>query len=346
MELRTKKASLRGKIMGNLMRSLVEYLAKKGKDFYDPMLIKKLLARKWHAPKGYTWTKHDFGNFKLEIISKQDNQNHGNAIYYLHGGGYAMPLTNNYRSLAVKLSKLTQDSDVILLDYRIAPKHTYPAALEDAEEGWERLSSLGYMPEKTTVFGESAGGNLSIALTAKLRDSKKPMPMCVAVMSAWTDLAGAGRSYRENINKDPLFGINKYVKQPDTKLAESYAGNTPLDDPGLSPVYGSFEDFPPMLMQAGTYEMLYSDTEQIYHKAKKAGVKVMMQAYHGMFHVFQMFGDFIPEGKIAWREVGGFISEMQEKSCEKKADIRIHEKCISRKIKAGDASFASSSGRI
>lgn len=307
MELKTQKASLRGKMMANLMKTFVQYLASKGKDFFDPALIKMQQARKWHAPKGYSHERIELSKCAVEIIKKGSGNKKGKVVYYLHGGGYAMPLLNNYRSMAVRLSKLADDADIVLLDYRIAPKHTYPAALEDAIEGWDFMNDLGYAPENTAVFGESAGGNLSIALTAKLRDLKKEMPLCVAVMSAWTDLAGKGSSYTENLNVDPMFGVNKYHTVSDTKLAESYAGATPLDDPGLSPVYGSFENFPPMLMQAGTSEMLYSDTEQIYNKAKKQGVKVRMQAFSGMFHVFQMFGNFIPEGKIAWNEVGAFL---------------------------------------
>lgn len=308
MELKTSKISLRGKLMNKLLKVFAEFLASKGKSICDPSLVARM--GKWTVPKGYSYRKYDCGDFKLELIRKGEGNPDGHVIYYLHGGGYTMPLSNTYRKLAVKVSKLTNDSDVVLLDYRIAPKYVYPAALNDALGGWEKLQELGYSPEHIALFGESAGGNLCIALTAKLRDLKQPLPCCMAVMSAWTDFSASGKSYRENLMIDPLFGLNRYMTEPNLDTAEQYAGKTELDNPGLSPVFGSFEGFPPMLMQAGTSEMLFSDTESVFRKAKKAGVKIIGQAYHGMFHGFQCISEHLPESKIAWNETGKFLKKM------------------------------------
>lgn len=263
---------------------------------------------KWKAPSGYTNEKIDLSASSIEIVQNAAQAN-DNIIYQLHGGGYVIGFMDVYRNMAVRYSKLSGGADVASLNYRIAPESTYPAALEDAVEGWEFLLAKGYRPENIIVAGDSAGGNLTLALVAKLRDEGKELPKAVICMSPWADLAGKGESHTANIYKDPLFGIKEGAAISENFVPPTYAGSTGLTDKYLSPMYGSFSGFPPMLIQVGTYEILESDSQTVYEKAKAAGVDVKLTRYNGMFHVFQMAGKMLPESKAAWAEVSVFLAE-------------------------------------
>jgi len=260
----------------------------------------------WKTPTGYTNIKYDLSKSKLELLQNSSGS-HKNVIYQLHGGGYVIGFSDMYRNFAVRYSKLSGGADVASLDYRIAPKNTYPAALDDAMEGWEFLLARGYKPENIIVVGDSAGGNLTLALTEKLRDEGKALPLALVCMSPWADLAGKGASHTYNIYNDPMFGIKKGTSISKSFKSPAYAGNTNLQDKYLSPMYGSFKGFPPMLLQVGTYEVLESDSVTVYEKAKAAGVDVKLTKYYGMFHVFQMAGNMLPESRAAWAEVSAFI---------------------------------------
>jgi len=260
----------------------------------------------WEIPDGFTKTDYDLSKSKLEII-KNNNEAHQKLIYQLHGGGYVIGFMDIYRDFAVRYSKLSGGADVASLDYRIAPKNTYPAALEDAQEGWEFLLAQGYIPENIIIVGDSAGGNLTLALVEKLRDEGKALPCAMVCMSPWADMADEGASHTYNLYKDPMFGIKDKKTISESEKSPVYAGKTDLHDKYLSPAYGSFMGFPPMLLQVGTYEVLESDSITVYEKAKAAGVDVTLTKYDGMFHVFQMAGNWIPESKAAWAEVKVFI---------------------------------------
>ncbi|HCD42669.1 MAG TPA: acetylhydrolase, partial [Lachnoclostridium sp.] len=211
---------------------------------------------------------------------------------------------NIYRRFAVRYSKLSYGGDVLTLDYRVAPEHPFPAALEDAVAAYQwLLEEKGYRPEHIVVAGDSAGGGLSLALGLYLKDHGIALPGGFITMSAWTDLTNSGESHKSNYEIDPLFG-----NSTDNMLYNSdYIGE---EDPGLpyiSPVFGEYEGFPPVLMQVGSYEVLLSDTLTVADKLKNAGVKRRVSVYEGMFHVFQMGLDLIPESRDAWDEVESFI---------------------------------------
>ncbi|MCD8365309.1 MAG: alpha/beta hydrolase, partial [Clostridiales bacterium] len=179
---------------------------------------------------------------------------------------------------------------------------------EDAVSAYEWLLENHWSEDRIVLAGDSAGGGLAMALCMYLKDRKRPLPAGIVAMSPWTDLSLSGESYHTNYRLDPVFGntmdsliFNKeYVREEDTA------------NPYISPLYGNFSDFPPMLIQVGSYEMLLSDSELVAEKAKEAGVKVRLSVYEGMFHVFQMSLLMIPESRTAWREVGKFLDVIQE----------------------------------
>lgn len=147
-----------------------------------------------------------------------------------------------------------------------------------------------------------------MALCMYLKDRGRKLPAGIVAMSPWTDLTQSGASYRFNFRKDPVFG-----KTLDSLIFNrDYIGTNDPTDPYISPLYGNFEGFPPMLIQVGSYEMLLSDSELVAEKAKKAGCKVRLSIYEGMFHVFQMALLVMPESRRAWREVGKFLEIIQQ----------------------------------
>ena len=183
------------------------------------------------------------------------------------------------------------------------PEHPYPAALEDAYAAYCYLLEQGWFSEQIIIAGDSAGGGLAMALCHYLKDHGKQLPCGIVAMSPWTDLAASGESYETNFERDPLFG-----KTRDSLIYnKDYIGDNDPYNAYISPLYGDFRGFPPMLIQVGSYEMLLSDSVDVAAKAREQGVKVRISIYEGMFHIFQMAAKMLPESKRAWVEIGKFI---------------------------------------
>jgi acetyl esterase/lipase len=192
---------------------------------------------------------------------------------------------------------------VLTPDYRVAPENPFPAALEDAVASYQWLMDRGWFADQIIVAGDSAGGGLAMALVMYLKDHRMPLPCGIIAMSPWTDVTASGESYTTNYEKDPLFGNTK----ESLIYLNEYAGEHAPMDPYISPKFGDFRHFPPMLIQVGADEMLLSDSVDVAAKAREQGVKVRLSVYEGMFHVFQMAYLNIPESKRAWAEAGKFI---------------------------------------
>lgn len=208
------------------------------------------------------------------------------VILYCHGGGYSTGSSLYARTLTTKLAASTS-MDVLTFDYRLAPEHPYPAALEDALKAWNHLMQYGYGARDVLVAGDSAGGNLALALTLKLKEQARLLPKGLLLMSPWTDLAGSGKSYLSKRDADPVLNAGYLDAMKENYLGAQNTQET-WADPFVSPLYGDFEDFPPTYIQVGDQEILRSDSVLLYKKMNKAGVNVKIDIYKGMWHVFQM----------------------------------------------------------
>ena len=208
------------------------------------------------------------------------------VILYCHGGGYSTGSSLYARTLTTKLAASTS-MDVLSFDYRLAPEHPYPAALEDALKAWNHLMQYGYGARDVLVAGDSAGGNLALALTLKLKEQARLLPKGLLLMSPWTDLAGSGKSYLSKRDADPVLNAGYLDAMKENYLGTQNTQET-WADPFVSPLYGDFEDFPPTYIQVGDQEILRSDSVLLYKKMNKAGVNVKIDIYKGMWHVFQM----------------------------------------------------------
>ena len=205
------------------------------------------------------------------------------VILYCHGGGYATGSSIYARTLTTKLAASTS-MDVLCFNYRLSPEHPYPAAHEDALKAWDYLMLTGYGANEVVVAGDSAGGNLALSLTLRLKDAKRFLPRGLVLMSPWTDMTMSGRSYKTRASIDPI--LNKeYIKNA---IAAYVQNNESLVEPYISPLFGDFSDFPPTYIQVGDNEIFLSDATVLFKKLLKAEVYAKIDIRKGMWHVYQM----------------------------------------------------------
>ncbi len=292
-------------------RALADLIYTFTNDFQIGRLVKSGEIRKkvvdvepeWKAPDGYNMTTFDLEKFSMKLLTRSENPRLDYVVLQLHGGGYVARIKNSYYTMATYYSEAGDGISVLSPDYRVAPEDPYPAALEDAVASYEWLLSHGWKGEQIIVGGDSAGGGLAMALTMYLRDHDMPLPRGIVAMSPWTDVTASGESYTLNYELDPLFGNTK----ESMIYINDYPGDHDKKDPYISPIYGNFRQFPPMLIQVGSTEMLLSDSITAASMADIAGCEVRLSIYDDMFHVFQMSGKILPDAKRAWEEVEQFI---------------------------------------
>ena len=205
------------------------------------------------------------------------------VILYCPGGGYTSGGLGFSKVLASKLTRAT-GMDTLAFDYRLAPEHPYPAAVEDALTAWGHLESLGIAPGDIVLAGDSAGGNLALVLCLKLREAGRGLPGALLLMSPWTDMTASGESLRGRAGIDPVL-TPEYMYA----VREAYAGGLDPSDCLLSPLFADFAGFPPALIQVGTHEILYSDAERLAERMLAAGADCRLEVWENMWHDFQMY---------------------------------------------------------
>jgi acetyl esterase/lipase len=204
------------------------------------------------------------------------------VLLYCHGGGYNTGSYKYARSITNKLAESTS-MDVLSFDYRLAPEHPYPAAIEDAQKIWNHLMYLGYGARDIILVGDSAGGNLALELALTLKKQNRLLPRGLILFSPWTDLTRSGRSHKTKQELDPIL-TEDYL----TQAIHDYANGLELSDPSISPLFGDYKDFPPVLVQAGSNGILLSDSKELHKKLVHDRVCTKLSVFEGMWHVFQM----------------------------------------------------------
>lgn len=258
------------------------------------------------SPKGYEQTEILLANARGYFLQKEGGD-HESVVYYVHGGAYMMKYAAWYNDIVCRYSAAAGDADAFALDYRTAPENPYPAALQDAVDGYEYLLAQGYDPDRIVVAGDSAGGGLSVALTMYLRDHAYPMFHRLVLSSPWTDLTQTGDSYTENCTVDILFGGFRAENVPSPPLMPYYVGSDDAKNPYISPVFGSYEGFPATLIIAGEDEMLLSDSVTAYEKIKESGGVASLIVKHGMWHCYFILFPWCTESEEAWDAVERFL---------------------------------------
>ena len=244
--------------------------------------------------------KVSFNGISAEwICAKEAHEDR--VILYLHGGGYNIGSPNTHRELAAHIS-MTSGAKVLLPDYRLAPEHPFPSALEDATSAYRWLLDTGLTGRNISIAGDSAGGALSIATSISLRDTGEPSPASIACISPWTDLEMSGNSIKTHAKIDPLLNL-QLLKI----MASNYIGDNDPCSPLISPIYADLRGISPLLIHVGSDEMLLDDSTRIAEKAKNAEVDVTLKIYDQMWHAWHLNVRLMPEAKNAIEELGSFI---------------------------------------
>jgi acetyl esterase/lipase len=262
--------------------------------------IEKDVVPLGHCP--FEEAETTIGGVNCYSISKPDSKEN-RVIVYAHGGGYVSGSAIGSRGDAVSLAACS-GCNVLSVDYRLAPEHPFPAAVEDFLTVYRRLLNEGRSPCDVGFYGESAGGGIVLASTMILRDAGDNLPAAVACSSPWADLANTGDSHSDKMNSVDI----KLKTRELQENARMYARNHSLLNPCVSPAYGDFSGFPPLLIYAGTMEILLDDARRVAEKAKEEGVEVELKIVDGMPHAFTSMTGVFAEADEAMREIGRFFS--------------------------------------
>ena len=224
------------------------------------------------------------------------------VVLYLHGGAYVSGSCITHRGLAGRLASASGRA-TLMVDYRLAPEHPFPAALDDAVAAYHELLAAGAGP--VAVAGDSAGAGLALALVQRLRESQTPMPIALALMSPWTDLALTSETHQTKASVDPYFPTPERL----AVSAGAYAGETSLTHPMVSPHYADLRGFPPMLIHVGEHETLLNDSLCLAQRAIAAGSIAEVKVWPGMWHVWQALGGKMREADQSITELGSFLNK-------------------------------------
>jgi len=225
------------------------------------------------------------------------------AVLYLHGGGYVVGSIKTHRDLMGRVSRAAK-ARVLGLDYRLAPEHPFPAAVDDSVAAYRWMLQQNLKPSRIAVAGDSAGGGLVIAALVAIRDAKLPMPGAGVCLSPWIDLEGFGESMKTREHANPVVSRDML-----TQMAAAYLGGKDARTPLAAPLYADLKGLPPLLIQVGDAETLLDDSNRLAQRARAAGVQVKLEVWPEMIHVFQLFAGFLPEGQQAVDGLGQFISQ-------------------------------------
>lgn len=235
------------------------------------------------------------------IIPKEAD--HNKVMLYLHGGGYAVGSKQTHRSLVGQIAKQAGYCG-LLIEYRLAPEHPHPAALEDAITAYQWLLDTGHDPKDIVLAGDSAGGGLSLATMISIREMGLPQPACSVLISPWVDLTISQDSVYKFVDRSPMLFLREMKS-----WARNYAGIFPLDHPLVSPLYADLHGLPPMLVQLSDSEVLVDEGTKVAKKAELAGVDVQFQKFKGLIHVWQIYWRYLPQAREAISKIVAYIDE-------------------------------------
>ena len=250
-------------------------------------------------PQGATFEPSQVGPVKGEWIRMGDTTTH-RLILYFHGGGYVSGSPETHRPL---IARLCQAAHAIAFapSYRLAPEFAFPAGLRDGIDAYRYLLQRKISPSSIVLAGDAAGGGLAFACLLAIRNAGLPMPAACAAMSPWADLSLSGWSMLQNARNDAALSWELLFVS-----ARHYLKKTSPTDPYVSPVFAGFHDFPPIMVHAGSLEILRDDASRIGERAAEAGVPVSVEIYDGMQHVFQA-SPYVPEARVSLNRIGQFI---------------------------------------
>jgi acetyl esterase/lipase len=258
-------------------------------------------ASQFQSPPGIRREKARAGGVDAEWFRHDGSS--GGVLLYLHGGGYMLCSTDSHHGLIGELA-IAARVDALGVNYRLAPEHPFPAAVDDAVAAYKYLLDAGYRPERIAVAGDSAGGGLAAALLLAAKEQGLPQPACAVLMSPWTDLSLSLPTMQANAQLDPLCDEASL-----SAMAAGYLAGRDARQPLASPLFGDWSGAPPMHILVGSHEVLLDDSLQLAKTARAAGVEVKLEVGEECIHVYPMYSQAHPEGAEAVEHAGAFMRE-------------------------------------
>lgn len=234
------------------------------------------------------------------------NADNENVVFYLHGGAFLAGSPNTHRAMVARIAQASH-ACALLVDYRLAPEHPYPAAHEDSLAAYRWLLRNGTAPHNIIIAGDSAGVGLAVSTMVTLRDEGAPLPTAAVFISPFVDMEGTGESLVTRAKADP------YLKPEQKTLLAFYFGEHDRRDPCISPLYADLRGLPPMLLHVGNDEILLSDATRLAERARSNGVNVTLDIWQGMWHVWHFFAPGLPEAVQAIEKLGTFARAQLER---------------------------------
>ena len=292
-------------LRAELIRICLRLFLKRGNNPFVPIARRRertlRLERRVPMPPADTETRRDMlGGIAARRIATPRSLP-GRHILFLHGGGYVTGSPELYRHITWRFAAAA-DAELVAIDYRLAPDHPFPAALDDAEAAWAGLLAAGADPRRAAVLGDSAGGGLALALGLRLRDEGAPLPAAIVALSPWTDLALSGPSLIRNAAADPMQNAADLPY-----LAGLYLAGADPRNPYASPLYGDPAGLPPTLIQVGGDEILRDDAVRMAERMRAAECAATLEIWPRMPHVWHAFAPLMPEANWAIARVGAFM---------------------------------------
>jgi len=256
-------------------------------------------ARFGKTPDGITIKPEIIEGIKSEWHIPE-NTDTDKLILYVHGGGYVSGSCSDHRGVVSKFAKAS-GYRMLIYEYRLAPEHPFPAAMDDSVKIYQWLLKSGYMADNIMIAGESAGGGLCLAILLALKDRNIALPRAAVAISPWTDLSCSSDSYKtkNKVSPAPLNSWNVFSKY--------YAGENIKENPLISPLFGDLKDLPPIFINSAMDDELFEDGEKFYMKAKQAGVDIRFRAGKAMLHCYPLLAPMFKEAIVAMDEICGFI---------------------------------------
>lgn len=251
-------------------------------------------------PPGATFEAMDLGGVPGAAV-RTPASDPERCVVYLHGGGYCIGSLASHRAMVSHLAHHAK-ATVYAVDYRLAPEHAAPAALDDAVRAFRWVVANVAVPSRTVLAGDSAGGGLTLASLLVLRDGGDPLPAAGVLLSPWADLSQSGATMASKAGEDPLVRAQDLAQWSDL-----YRRDLPAEDPRVSPVFGDLTGLPPLLIDVGTSEVLLDDARRVAARAAAAGVEVVLTEGEDLIHVWHFFAGAVPEADDALARVGQFI---------------------------------------
>ena len=270
---------------------------------------KALGAVKHKVPPGVAAVSSSVGGVAGEWLRPTSGKATG-TLLYLHGGGYFACSPETHRPITGGFAR--RGLNVFAPDYRLAPEHPFPAAIDDGVAVYRGLLASGILATDLTIAGDSAGGGLTLAVLLSLREAGDPLPAAVMLYSPWTDLAGTGESLRTNTERDAMFRGEGMER-----AAAPYLAGADPKNPLASPLYADLHGLPPILIHAGSYEVLLDDSTRLAERARAAGTDITLRTWPVVPHVWPLFR--MPESGVSLDEAAGFLRSRLERRADRLA---------------------------